>query len=160
MYKTPEKSKPAQPPPGTPSPAKPVPDTPPAQPKTPSPAKPAQPPNEGGRRITRRAHWRYIRGMKIRFPSRKVKDMGAKGKWSAKHGPGIGKLKPGGLMGYSPSLSKTARHTRLRKVVKSKGALSTFRKLNALATYTKRTAKGKSKTAKADRNWVKKTYMK
>lgn len=117
-------------------------------------------PSKGGRRITRRAHWRYIRGMKIRVPSRKVKDMGARGKWSAKHGPGIGELKPGGLMGYSPSMSKTARHTKLRKVVKSKGALTTFRKLNALATYTKRTAKGKSKTAKVDRNWVKKTYMK
>ena len=113
----------------------------------------------GRRRITRRAHWRYIRGMKIRVPAKKVKDMGAKGKWASLHGPGIGELKPGGLMGYSPSLSKTARHTKLRKVVKSKGALSTFRKLNALATYTKRTAKGKSKTAKADRNWVKKTYM-
>jgi hypothetical protein len=73
---------------------------------------------------------------------------------------GIGKLKPGGLMGYSTTQSKTARHSKLRKVVKSKGAISTFRKLNALATYTKRTAKGKSKTAKADRNWVKKTYMK
>ncbi len=113
----------------------------------------------GGRKITRKAHWRYIRGMKIRVPAKRVKDVGAPGKWSAKHGPGIGELKPGGLMGYSPSQSKTARHTKLRKVVKSKGALSTFRKLNALATYTKRTAKSKSRTAKADRNWVKKTYM-
>lgn len=119
------------------------------------------PANMGGRRrrITRRAHWRYIRGMKIRVPAKKVKDMGAKGKWASLHGPGIGELKPGGLMGYSPSMSKTARHKKLSKVVKSKGALSTFRKLNALSTYTKRTAKGKSKTAKADRNWVKKTYM-
>jgi hypothetical protein len=113
----------------------------------------------GGRRITRKAHWRYIRGMKIRVPSRKITDRGAKGKWSAKHGPGIGQLKPGGLMGYSPSMSKTARRSKLRKVVKSKGPLSTFRKLNALSTYTKRTAKSKSKTAKTDRNWVKKTYM-
>ena len=121
---------------------------------------PSPPPVEdvdvGGRRITRKAHWRYIRGMKIRVPSRRITDRGAKGKW---HGPGIGKLKPGGLMGYSPSLSKTARRTKLRKVVKSKGPLSTFRKLNALSTYTKRTAKSKSRTAKADRNWVKKTYM-
>ncbi len=130
----------------------------PAAPET--PATPLGAPPSGRGRITRRAHWRYIRGMKIRVPSRKVKDMGARGKWAAKHGPGIGELTPGGLMGYSPSMSKTARHTKLRKVVKSKGALSTFRKLNALATYTKRTAKGKSKTAKADRNWVKKTYMK
>jgi hypothetical protein len=73
--------------------------------------------------------------------------------------PGIGKLKPGGLMGYSPSLSKTSRHSKLRKVVKRKGALSTFRKLNALSTYTKRTAKSKSRVAKTDRNWVKKTFM-
>lgn len=113
----------------------------------------------GGRSITRKSHWRYIRGMKIRVPAKKVRDMGAPGKWAAKHGPGIGALKPGGLMGYSPSQSKTARHTKLRKAVRSKGALSTFRKLNALATYTKRTAKSKSRTAKADRNWVKKTYM-
>lgn len=132
----------------------------PTAPSAPTPPKNVPGAPQGGRRITRRAHWRYIRGMKIRFPARKVRDMGAKGKWSAKHGPGIGELRPGGLMGYTPSMSKTARHGKLRKVVKSKGALSTFRKLNALATYTKRTAKGKSKTAKADRNWVKKTFMK
>jgi len=112
-----------------------------------------------GRKKTRRTRWRYIRGMKIRVPAKRVKDVGAPGKWSAKHGPGIGELKPGGLMGYSPSQSKTSLHKTLRKVVKSKGALSTFRKLNALATYTKRTAKSKSRTAKTDRNWVKKTYM-
>ena len=117
------------------------------------------PTNVGGRRITRKAHWRYIRGMKIRMPSRKVRDMGARGKWSAKRGPGIGKLEKGTMMGYTPSKSKTARHTAIRKAVKRHGALSTFRKLNALSTYTKRTAKGKSKTAKADRNWVKKTFM-
>jgi hypothetical protein len=28
-------------------------------------------PKTGGRRITRKAHWRYIRGLKIRLPSRK-----------------------------------------------------------------------------------------
>jgi hypothetical protein len=111
----------------------------------------------GGRRITRKG---YTRKSGIHVRASKVRDMGAPGKWASKHGPGIGELKPGGLMGYSTTQSKTARHSKLRKVVKSKGALSTFRKLNALATYTKRTAKGKSKTAKADRSWVKKTYMK
>lgn len=150
---------------GNETPVKAAPRPKPTAPSAPTPPPKGVPgapatPGQGGRRITRRAHWRYIRGMKIRFPARKVKDMGAPGKWSAKHGPGIGELKPGGLMGYTPSSSKTARHAKLRKVVKSKGALSTFRKLNALATYTKRTAKSKSKTAKADRNWVKKTYMK
>ncbi len=113
----------------------------------------------GGRKITRKAHWRYIRGMKIRVPSRRVKDVGAPGKWASLHGPGIGELTPGGLQGYSPSASKTARHKAIRKAVKKSGPLSTFRKLNALSTYTKRTAKTKSKIAKTDRNWVKKTYM-
>lgn len=112
---------------------------------------------EGGRRITRKS---YTRKSGVHVRASKVRDMGARGKWASLHGPGIGQLKPGGLMGYSPSMSKTARHSKLRKVVKRKGALSTFRKLNALATYTKRTAKGKSKTAKTDRNWVKKIYMK
>jgi hypothetical protein len=114
-------------------------------------------PTPGGRRITRKG---YTRRTGVRVRASKVRDMGARGKWASLHGPGIGELKPGALMGYSPSQSKTARHSKLRKVVKRKGALSTFRRLNALATYTKRTAKGKSKTAKADSNWVKKTYMK
>ena len=75
---------------------------------------------------------------------------------------GIGPLKEGALTkhGYSVKRGKTARHRALRKSVRSVGALSTFRKLNAVATYTKRTSKGKSRTFKADRNWVKKTFMK
>ena len=75
---------------------------------------------------------------------------------------GIGKLRHGDLTskGYSVKKSKTARHRALNKVVKSEGPLSTFRKLNAIAVYTKRSSKGKSKTFKADRNWIKKTFMK
>ena len=129
-----------------------VPENPPEpEPVVTSPATP------GGRRITRKA---FTRKSGVHVRASKVRDMGARGKWASLHGPGIGQLKPGGLTGYSPAMSKTARHTKLRKAVKRTGALSTFRKLNALATYTKRTAKGKSKTAKADRNWVKKTFMK
>jgi hypothetical protein len=87
--------------------------------------------------------------------------MGAPGKWSAKHGPGIGPLKEGKLvrLGYSATKGKTARHRALKKAVKRYGTLSTFRKLNAAATYTKRTSKGRSRTFKADRNWVKKSFM-
>jgi hypothetical protein len=62
--------------------------------------------------------------------------------------------------GYSVSNKKRSRHRALRKTVRSLGALSTFRKLNAVSTLTKRTSKGKSKTFKTDRNWVKKTFMK
>lgn len=82
-------------------------------------------------------------------------------KWEKIHGPGIGELKEGKLvkLGYSAKKSKTARHKALKKAVRSYGALSTFRKLNAASTYTKRTSKGRSKTFKADRNWVKKSFM-
>jgi hypothetical protein len=92
---------------------------------------------------------------------RGVRDMGAPGQWAAKHGPGIGPLKEGKLvrLGYSATKGKTARHRALKKAVKRYGSLSTFRKLNAAATYTKRTSKGRSRTFKADRNWVKKSYM-
>jgi hypothetical protein len=82
-------------------------------------------------------------------------------KWQKKHGPGIGPLKEGKLvrLGYAATKGKTARHRALKKAVKRYGALSTFRKLNAASTYTKRTSKGRSRTFKTDRNWVKKSYM-
>ena len=72
---------------------------------------------------------------------------------------GIGELKKGELHGYHAKNSKTSRRKSLKKTVRSVGALSTFRKLNALAVYTKNSAPSKSKTIKTDRNWVKKTYM-
>jgi hypothetical protein len=81
-------------------------------------------------------------------------------KWWKAHG--IGPMREGELSskGYSVTKGKTARHRALRKTVRALGALSTFRKLNAVSTLTKRTSKGKSKTFKSDRNWVKKTFMK
>ena len=72
---------------------------------------------------------------------------------------GIGELKKGELHGYHAKNGKISRRSALRKTVRSVGALSTFRKLNALAVYTKNSSPGKSKTIKTDRNWVKKTYM-
>ena len=107
--------------------------------------------------IRRRA---YTTRKGIHVKSRLVKDMGEHGKWVSKHGDGIGELNKGELEGYHASEGKTMRRRILRKVVKKVGPLSTFRKLNAIATLTKRTAKGKSKTFKTDRNWVKKTFMK
>ena len=73
---------------------------------------------------------------------------------------GIGELKKGELHGYHAAQGKITRHRSLKKTVRSVGALSTFRKLNALATYTKNSSPGKSRTIKADRNWIKKTFMK
>lgn len=110
----------------------------------------------------RRAAYTTRHGVHVR--SRLVKDIGAPGKWTSKHRgeTGIGPLQPGelGRVGYAVSRGKTARHSSLRKAVRKYGPLSTFRKLNAISVYTKRTSKGKSRTFKADRNWVKKMYMK
>lgn len=97
-----------------------------------------------------------------RVPATRITDRGAPGRWADKHGEGIGKLKPGGLskFGYSVRKRSEARHRSLRRSVHSTGALKTFRKLNAVATYTKRTDKDASRKYIADRNWVKKTFMK
>ena len=73
---------------------------------------------------------------------------------------GIGKLKKGELHGYHAKNGKITRHRHLRKAVRLVGPLSTFRKLNALSVYTKNSSPEKSKTIKADRNWIKKTFMK
>jgi Family of unknown function (DUF5771) len=73
----------------------------------------------------------------------------------------IGELKEGSLkkLGYSATKGKTIRHKAIRKAVKRYGPVSTFRKLNAVAILTKRSAKGKSRTYKNDRNWTKKMFM-
>lgn len=122
-----------------------------------------------GRKITRKAYVRkgytrksgiHVKGSQV--TARRIHDVGAPGKWAAIHGPGIGPLKEGKLtrVGYSAEKKATARHRALRKAVRVYGPLSTFRKLQAVSTYTKRTSKGKSKTYKADRNWVRRVFMK
>jgi hypothetical protein len=82
--------------------------------------------------------------------------------WQKKHGPGIGELHKGDLTsrGYSVTKSKTARRSALKKVVRAEGPLKAFRQLNAVAVYSKNSAPTKSRTFKADRNWIRKTYMK
>jgi len=77
--------------------------------------------------------------------------------------PGIGKLKEGQLakFGYSDVVHKTVevRRAALDKAVKEFGALSVFRKLNAVYVYGRRSAKESSKIFKEDRDWVKGKYM-
>ena len=109
--------------------------------------------------ITRRA---YTTRKGVHVPAHRVKDMGALGKWASKHGEGIGELQPGelGRYGYSGRANRTMRHRALRKAVAKYGPLSTFRKLNAISTYTKRTSTHTSKRFRADRDWVKREFMK
>jgi hypothetical protein len=136
-------------------------------------------PSGGRRRLiqrtgyTRRAHGRtaYSRKHDVavrrtsvkrsRVPTSRIKDQGAPGKWLDKNGPGIEISHPGALssVGYSVVAKPTRRHSALRKAVHKFGATSTFRKLQAVGTFTKRTSKGRSKKFMADRNWVKKKYM-
>jgi len=73
----------------------------------------------------------------------------------------IGKLRKGTLSkhGYTSNATAASRHTALAKAVRAYGALSVFRKLNAVAVLTKNTSPLKSKRFVADRNWVKRTYM-
>jgi len=109
--------------------------------------------------ITRKAYHATRKGTHYTVRSARIHDMGAKGKWASLHGPGIGPLKKGTLMGYSATMKAPSRHKILRKVIKKVGPLSTFRKLNAVAVYTKRTAPKTSKKMQGDRKWVKKNFM-
>ena len=81
-----------------------------------------------------------------------VKDMGNPGKGE----PLIGKLREGELssVGYFMDSSKLSRHRALNKATRKYGALSVYRKLNALAVLTKNTSPKTAKKAKSDRNWI------
>jgi hypothetical protein len=98
----------------------------------------------------------YTRKNGVSVKASCVKDVGKPGKGFAGPGKGIGKLKKGQLSSLGYSISKTARsrHAALNKATRKYGPLSIYRKLNALAVYTKNTSPTTSKTAKADRNWI------
>ncbi len=91
-----------------------------------------------------------------RVPSACIPDVGRPGKGLPGGEPGIGKLKEGELsaVGYKFSASARSRHIALGAATRKYGPLSVYRKLNALAVYTKRTSPRTSKTAKADRNYL------
>lgn len=83
-------------------------------------------------------------------------------KMQGKHGLRvIPKLRKGDLsqFGYSSSASATSRHRSLAKAVKEYGALSVFRKLNAIMVLNKNRSPGLSSRFKSDRNWVRANYM-
>ena len=96
------------------------------------------------------------RGTTYRVKSHCVKGEAAKAPTNI-----IGPLKKGSLtdLGYSASDSSATRRASLSKAVGKYGRLSTYRKLNAVATLTKNTAPAKAAVFKADRDWVKKTYF-
>jgi hypothetical protein len=103
--------------------------------------------------------WRksYRRG-RSRVAGNCIADVGAPGKGS----PGIGPLRVGDLsqFGYEhvTDMSAPRRHLALARAVAAFGALSVFRKLNAVYVYTRRTAPGSSRIFKTDRDWIKTHY--
>jgi hypothetical protein len=86
-----------------------------------------------------------------------VKNRGLPGKGV---GEGIGKLRKGEMIkyGYQYRLSDSLRQTALKKAIKRYGALSVYRKLDAVGKLSVRTAPDASKIFVRDRNWVKDNF--
>jgi hypothetical protein len=88
-----------------------------------------------------------------------IKNRGLPGK-GPKEGEGIGKLRKGELIkyGYQYRLSDALRHSALKKAIKRYGALSVYRKLDAVAKLSLRTAPDAAKIFSLDRDWVNDNY--
>jgi hypothetical protein len=105
---------------------------------------------------------------RVRVSASCIRDVGRPGKGLATGlpdgmgKPGIGKLREGDLaqFGYThvTTLDAPRRHLALARAVAKYGALTVFRKLNAVYVYTRNTAPASSRIFKADRNWVKAYY--
>ncbi len=114
--------------------------------------------------IRRAAYTRRIAHSRRRVHVRAgcIRDVGRPGKGLASGEPGIGRLREGDLaqFGYShvTTLDAPRRHLALARAVAKYGALTVFRKLNAVYVYTRNTAPASSRVFKADRNWVQKHY--
>jgi hypothetical protein len=72
----------------------------------------------------------------------------------------IGPLKKGLMkrIGYNVNAKAKTRRVAVNRAVKKYGKLSTLRKLNAVAVYTRRTSPVKSRKFKSDVKYVQKKY--
>jgi hypothetical protein len=113
-------------------------------------------------KVLRAAYVRITRGRRVPVPASCIPDVGAAGKGLRSGKPGIGTLKKGNLVrfGYQKiaGLPEATRRAALRKAVGAYGALTVFRKLNALHVYTRRTSPATSRVAAADKAWVRATF--
>lgn len=112
--------------------------------------------------IRRKGYSAKRAGKTLRVKSSCIKDRGSRGRWQTLMGMvGIGPLRTGDLksLGYDATAAAPQRHEAIEKAVRRYGPGSTLRKLNAIATYTKRTAPSRSKTYKTDKNYVQKKYF-
>jgi len=116
--------------------------------------------------IKRVAYTRKLKsGKTVRVSAGLIRNVGKPGKGligpNGVKVPGIGPLREGELsqFGYSNVVKKSAKARRaaLKKAVSRYGSLSVRRKLQAVATYTKRTSPNASKVFLADIAWIKRT---
>jgi hypothetical protein len=112
-------------------------------------------------RRSQRSQKKCPTGTILRIRTRKascIPDVGNPGKGFQGEGKGIGPLRKGDLsqFGYDhvTRTSEGRRHLALAKAVHEYGALSVWRKLNAVYVYTRNTAPASSAIFKADRNWI------
>jgi len=105
--------------------------------------------HKGGKRI-------YIPPTYIPPTTYYITDRGKKGR-----GKKLIPVKRGRLSKYGYATNKSAkeRHKALRKAVQAYGALSVYRMLNAQVVLRKRTQPKQRRIFKADRDWVKRTFM-
>ena len=111
--------------------------------------------------IRRSGYTARRRGTSYRVKSKCIKDRGAKGKWRVvRRMLGIGSLSKGDLtaFGYSHLRGTADRHQALDKAVRRYGRAKTIRKLNAIATYSKRTGPSRAKTYRTDMRYVQKKF--
>jgi len=116
--------------------------------------------------ILRKGYYRkaYTRADGIRIKATRVKAdcIEGRGAHPSRKGPKlIPKLRKGLLekYGYHASDPVSKRHASLGKAVEAYGATSVFRKLNAVMVFNKNTSPSVSAKFRADRNWVRATYM-
>lgn len=109
--------------------------------------------------ILRKGYTAKRKGKTVRVKASRIRDRGAKGKWTSVHRTrGIGKLHTGDLsrVGYTVSAPANVRHRAIDRAIKRYGKTSTLRKLNAVGVYTRRTAPTKSRTFTSDVHYVQK----
>ncbi len=112
-------------------------------------------------KIRRMGYSAVRKGKTIRVKSACIKDRGSKGRWqTVRRMMGIGPLSRGDLvsLGYSHTKGTTARHEAVDKAVSKYGRASTIRKVNAIATYSKRTAPSRAAVYKRDMRYVQKKF--
>lgn len=95
----------------------------------------------------------------VHVPAACIKDRGLAGK-GPRDGKGIGPLRKGELIkyGYSYRLPDSQRRSALKRAVDRYGALTVYRKLDAVAKLSMRSAADASKIFKMDRDWVRNNY--